>query len=161
MSDRNPLHASPQHVANSWRDIPAARMWPSISSGDRSSCMMHVMKKLPSTGVGVGIGQDMEVLFVRRGTSESRAKWQLGGLGLFRRRLCFGRTRNGLIILYQGQYPRAGSLLMLWMILIDGRRDGSCAIVQPRCSLRQASYSWSSTGNSLFHQSMYMVASLK
>jgi ADP-ribose pyrophosphatase YjhB (NUDIX family) len=73
--------------------------------------MMHVMKKLPSTGVGVGIGQDMEVLFVRRGTSESRAKWQLGGLGLFRRRLLFRKDEERIDYSIPGSIPESGESL--------------------------------------------------
>jgi hypothetical protein len=70
-----------------------------------------------------------------------------------------GRGTNWLF--YTRVSTRERGVLMLWMILIDGRWDGWCAIVQPWCSLRQTWYSRSSTGKSLFHQSMYMAASLK
>jgi hypothetical protein len=53
----------------------------------------------------------MEVLFVRRGTSDSRAKWQLGGLGLSRRRLLFREDEERIDCSIPGSIPESGESL--------------------------------------------------
>jgi hypothetical protein len=67
-------------------------------------------------------------LFVRRGTSPTL---QLGGLGLFRRRLLVREDEERIDGLYTRVVTRErGGFLMMLVIPIDGSWDGQLAIVR-------------------------------